>query len=69
MRTTTLADAQVIAEAVRCADGWRARTIRWLTSGTAEVYECRSSDPTETLALQRARLLVLLRYSPSPAIH
>jgi hypothetical protein len=35
----TLADAHVIADTVRRADGWRARTIRWLTSDAVEVPE------------------------------
>ena len=38
---------QVIADTVRCADGWRARTIHWLTSGTAEVFECPIADVSE----------------------
>lgn len=48
---------QVVADAVRCTNGWKARTTVWPQRGAPEVYECASVDATEGLALQRAHAL------------
>jgi hypothetical protein len=60
---------EVVADAVRCADGWHARIIHWLTCGNAEVFECPYADMTESVALQRAQALAGLRYPELPTLH
>jgi len=60
---------QVVADVVRGADGWRARTIYWPASGNAQVIVCPLADSSEALAMQRARALALLRYPSSQTLH
>lgn len=61
--------SQVVADTVRCAGGWRARTICWLATGSVEVIECPLADSSEAVAMQRARALAWLRYSDGQALH
>ena len=53
---------QVVADAVACANGWRARTILWPDSGVPEVHECLSVDATQRIALHRAQAIAIPMY-------
>lgn len=71
-RSSPAADGQigqVVADAVACASGWRARTILWSGSGVPEVHECLSVDATQRIALQRAQALAILLYPGQQTVH
>jgi hypothetical protein len=60
---------QVVADAVACTSGWRARTILWPGSGVPKVHECLSIDATQRFALQRAQALAILMYPEQMTVH
>ena len=66
---TSLFNDQLVADAVRCPDGWHARIVHWPASEIAEVFECPYADPTERAALDRARVLADLRFPEWRTLH